>query len=281
MILRKACYVVIAMITVFSFQSCNDDNGTENTARIQLKLIDAPGDYLEVNVEIVDVQYNNSQDEEGWVSFESFGETQIVDLTELVGGVNLVLSNEIIPAGTLKQIRLVLGDGNSVVVEGEGDYPLNTPSAQQSGLKLNLNTQLEGGFSYAFILDWDVQKSIVKTGSEKYILKPVIRVEAEAITGAIEGVVTGDKSDDDIEEAVSLGNALVELYKAGAIEGDEPYATTSTNDEGYFLFEGLATIDYEIAIEQEGFNSYESNDITVVVKETQNVGTIILEVTSI
>ena len=78
-------------------------------------------------------------------------------------------------------------------------------------------------------MDWDVQKSIVETGSDKYILKPVIRVEAEANTGGIEGIVTGDKTDDDIEGAVDLVGVLVELFKAGAVEGEDAYATTSTN----------------------------------------------------
>ena len=274
---KRFCYIVIVMVTVLVFQSCDDEIDIENTARVQLKLIDAPGDYLEVNVNIIDVQYNNSEDDEGWRSFESFEGAQIIDLTELIGGVNHVLSDEIIQAGTLKQIRLVLGDGNTIVVEGEvEELPLDTPSSQQSGLKLNLDTELEAGFSYTFILDWNVQESIVKTGSDMYILKPVIRVEAEAKTGGLEGIVTGDKVDDDAEEAVVLEGVLVKLFKANAPQGEDAYATTTTNAEGYFIFEGLPTIDYEIEIEQEGYTVYESDDITVIVEDTASAGTIVL-----
>jgi len=283
MIFKKTSYLALLIVTILSFQSCSDSDQTDNTARVQLKLIDAPGDYLAVNVHIVDVQYNSSEDEEGWKSFESFEGAQFVDLTDLIGGVNLVLSNELIPAGTLKQIRLILGDGNTVVVEGDNELPsepleLTTPSAQQSGLKLNMNTQLEGGFSYTFVLDWDVQKSIVKTGSEKYILKPVIRVEAEANSGSIKGVVTGEKANDDLEGAVNLNNVLVELYRSDAVEGDEPFATTTTNEQGYFIFEGLMPVDYKIEIALEGYVNYEIEDIKVLVGQTQDVGTIELVV---
>jgi len=280
--LKRIFTIAVVVLSMMFVQSCDNDD-VDNTARVQLKLVDLPGDYLEVNVNIIDVQYNNSEDEGGWKSFESFEGEQIVDLTDLTGGVNLVLSNELIPAGTLKQIRLILGDGNTIVVEGDDELPsllltLTTPSAQQSGLKLNLDAELEAGFSYTFVLDWDVQKSIVKTGSDKYILKPVIRVEAEVNSGSIEGVVTGEKTDDDVEGAVQLSNVLVELYKYDAVEGNEPFATTTTNEEGYFIFEGLPTTDYEIEIEREGYVSYESEEINVVKDVTKDVGTIVLTV---
>lgn len=282
MLIKRIFTIAVLVLSMIFVQSCNNDDPS-NTARVQLKLVDMPGDYLEVNVNIIDVQYNNSEGEGGWKSFESFEGEQLVDLTGLIGGVNLVLSNEIIPAGTLKQIRLVLGNGNTVKIEGETEgegetFPLETPSAQQSGLKLNLDEELEGGFSYTFILDWDVQKSIVKTGSNKYILKPVIRVEAEAKTGSLEGIVTGDKTDDDVEGAIVLEGVLVKLFKANGIEEDDAYATTITNADGYFIFEGLPTVDYEIEIEQNGYAYFESEDITVNLNETVNAGTIVLVV---
>lgn len=285
MMIKRIFTIAVLVLSMIFVQSCNNDDA-DNTARVQLKLVDMPGDYLEVNVNIIDVQYNNSEDEEGWKSFESFEGEQLVDLTDLVGGVNLVLSNEIIPAGTLKQIRLVLGDGNNLKIEGETvgeekSFPLNTPSAEQSGLKLNLDAKLDAGFSYTFILDWDVEKSIVKTGSDKFILKPVIRVQAEANSGSIDGEIIGEKIDDNVEGAVLLSNVLVKLFEFDAIEGDEPIATTTSNDEGYFLFEGLVPADYEIEIELEGYDSFESEDITVIVGEIQNAGIIELVVPTI
>ena len=180
---KNVLMLVIGLIAILGFLSCSDDNDKlNNTSRVQLKLVDSPGDYEEVNVEIIDVLYNSNEDEEGWTSITPDGFTPIiVDLTELIGGNDLLLSDVIIPLGMLQQIRLVLGNNNTLVIEGEtSPIDLDTPSAQQSGLKLKLCTELEPGYSYTFILDWDVQKSIVKAGnSGKYILKPVIRVNAD------------------------------------------------------------------------------------------------------
>ncbi len=275
MILKKFSFIILTLFVFFGFQSCKND--TIDTARIQLKLIDAPGDYLEVNVEIIDMLYNNSEDEEAWTSFIPLSGYPInIDLTELISGNSLLLTDQIIPSGTLKQIRLVLSDNNNLVIEGdEGEEPisvhLDTPSALQSGLKLNLNTNLEPGFSYTFILDWDVNKSIVDTGtSGKYNLKPVIRVNTEVNSGSISGTVTGEVENDDIEEAVPLANVSVSVYQ------DDIYVAESLTDEnGVFLIQGLDAGDYLIKIEQEGYDNYVSAaPITVVAGEVSQVATI-------
>ena len=286
--LKNLLVLFIAVTTMFALQSCDDDSSSNNeTARVQLKLVDAPGDYHAVMVNVVDVQYNLGDDVEGeggWKSFTSFEGEQMIDLTELVGGVNVVLSDEIMPAGVLHQIRLVLGNGNTVQVELEDGtvsdpMELKTPSAQQSGLKLNLDTELEGGYSYTFVLDWDVQKSIVHTGSDNYILKPVIRVQAEANSGSIDGSVKGDLLTDALEEAVLLENVVVKLYQMGAMEGEEPYATTTTNSEGYFKFEGLPTVEYKMVIEVDGFDIYTMENVSVAKNEVTSVGTLELTLT--
>ena len=275
MILKKFSFIILTLFVFFGFQSCKND--TIDTARIQLKLIDAPGDYLEVNVEIIDMLYNNSEDEEAWTSFIPLSGYPInIDLTELIAGNNLLLTDQIIPSGTLKQIRLVLSDNNNLVIEGdEGEEPisvhLDTPSALQSGLKLNLNTNLEPGFSYTFILDWDVNKSIVDTGnSGKYNLKPVIRVNTDVNSGSISGTVTGEVENDDIEEAVPLTNVSVSVYQ------DDIYVAESLTDEnGVFLIQGLDAGDYLIKIEQEGYDNYVSAvPITVIAGEVSQIETI-------
>lgn len=269
----------------FTFQSCtNDNNDTiDKTARVQLKLVDAPGDYLEVNVEIVDVQYNSAEDEGGWKSFGTEEDYPInVDLTELTAGNSLILANTIIPSGMMKQIRLVLSDNNNLVYEDEEgieqETHLDTPSAQQSGLKLKLNEELEPGYSYTFILDWDVQKSIVKAGnSGKYNLKPVIRVNAEVNSGSIMGKVEGDLTDDEVDNPIALYNAKVEIYKIPILEGDDSIASTYTNENGEFKFVGLDEGNYKLEIKVDGFTEYESdNAIQVSVGELYDVGIITL-----
>ncbi len=274
MMLRKlnSLLAICAIAGVFiTAQSCSETNESiEELARVQLKLIDAPGDYLEVNVEIIDIQYRSSE-EDGWESFESETDYPInVDLTELIAGNDLLLTDQVLPSGMLGQVRLVLSDNNTLKIEGEDELiSLSTPSAQQSGLKLNLDTNLEAGFSYTFILDWNVQESIVKAGnSGNYILKPVIRVNAEVNSGSISGNVV--EIIEDVETAME--NVTVGVYDSG----DEAVTETLTNENGEFLVQGLEAGSYTIKIAQQGYNEYISDEINVTVGNVVSTGTIVL-----
>ncbi len=272
---KNVLMVAICLIAILGFLSCSDDSDKlDNTSRVQLKLVDSPGDYEEVNVEIIDVLYNSNEDEGGWTSITPDGFTPIiVDLTELIGGNDLLLSDVIIPSGMLQQIRLILGDNNTIVIEGEAvPIDLDTPSAQQSGLKLKLNTELEPGYSYTFILDWDVQKSIVKAGnSGKYNLKPVIRVNADVNSGSIKGKVVGKPIESDgTNGTVPLKNAVVSVFNL-----DDVYVTgTSTDVNGNYLIRGLDTGDYKIEIEHNNYINFESETINVTAGEITDVGII-------
>lgn len=267
--------VAILLLAILGFQSCNDETEKlEQTSRLQLKLVDAPGDYEEVNVEIIDVLYNSTEDEEGWTSLTPEGFTPIeVDLTELIAGNELLLSDVIIPSGMLAQIRLVLGDNNTLVIEGEAEViNLDTPSAQQSGLKLKMNTELIPGYSYTFILDWDVQKSIVKAGnSGKYNLKPVIRVNAEVNSGSIFGnVVAKPILSDGTNDTAPLKGAEVRVI---TLDGDD-ITGTETDENGDFIIQGLDAGDYKIKIEHNNYIDYESDIINVFVGVAKDAGTI-------
>lgn len=271
--------IAIFMIALLGFQSCNDDNDKiiDNTARVQLKLVDAPGDYEEVNIEIIDVLINGPENGGDWTSITPADFSPIiVDLTELIGGEELLLSDVIIPSGMLKEVRLVLGDNNTLVIEGKSDpVHLDTPSAQQSGLKIKLNTPLESGYSYTFILDWDVDKSIVKAGnSGKYLLKPVIRVNAEVNSGSIKGKVVGPAMEGD-----GIGPIPLKGFKVTANTiGDVEVAGTLSDGTGNFIIRGLDPEEYKIKIEHINYINYESETISVIVGKVSDAGTIELKV---
>ena len=83
----RSFFALLALMV--SLLSCGDDkmNGPENSSRVILKLVDAEGDYEQVNVEIIDIQYNSSEDDKGWQSFTPEGGYPIqTDLTKLIAG---------------------------------------------------------------------------------------------------------------------------------------------------------------------------------------------------
>lgn len=173
------------------FLACNKSNSSNGggNAKLEVHLTDDPATYDAVNIDIQSVEVNVSSDTgttSGWQTVNLL-RPGIYNLLDFRNGLDTVLASSTLPAGTLSQIRLILGDSNSVVVNGQS-FPLKTPSGQESGLKLNIHAVLTSGIVYRLWIDFDANRSVVSAGkSGQFILKPVIRTFAEATGGSIKG----------------------------------------------------------------------------------------------
>jgi hypothetical protein len=221
---------VSAIMCLFAFVSCTkNDNNNDGNARLQVFLTDDPADYDAVNVDVQDVQINFTTDTDGgWQSLPGVAKG-IYNLLDFVDNKDTLLVNAEIPSGRIQQIRLVLGDSNSIVVDGV-ETPLQTPSAQQSGLKLNIHQDVDAGLVYKMILDFDASRSIVNTGGGKYNLKPVIRTSLESVGGSLRGVVMPT----DV------------LTNVRAIQGADTIAGTFTGSTGGYWIGGLGAGSYSV-----------------------------------
>ena len=247
--------IPISVLLMALFSACDDENA--GNARLVVKLTDAPADYQEVNIDIQSVEVNASQNGSGWSSLDT--NTGVYNLLDLTNGLSVVLADAEIPAGYISQLRLVLGDANTLKMD-DMVHDLSTPSAQQSGLKLQINTTLTAGITYEILLDFDAARSVVESGnSGKYNLKPVIRAIAEAQDGAISGIVLP-------VEATPV------VY---AIQGQDTITSTYTENDGAFLLQGLDAGSYTVGIEpSSGYEKQSLLDIMVAIGEVSDVGTI-------
>ncbi len=230
-------FSLIGAILIFTLASCSksDDNGGNGNAQIQFVLTDGPGDYDAVYVNIKEVLINVGQAEPGgssngtWVSYPLRpGFDRNVNLLELRNGKFTYMGEPLaLPAGDISQLRLVLEEtGNKVVVDGV-EHDLTTPSAQQSGLKINFHQTLEPGNIYRIWLDFDAGKSVVATGSGKYNLKPVIRAFVEnADFGSISGIVL----------PAEAGATVYLVKNADTLATAIPEVAGSTLGLGFFKF---------------------------------------------
>lgn len=254
-------FLAMGLIATSMF-SCTESGMNENTesARLVVKMIDAPGDYEEVNVDIQDIQINNSEEEEGWASLDTI-ESGVYDLLTLTGGAEALLADNELPAGPLSQIRLILGDKNSLKVDGE-TLPLTVPSGSQSGLKLAVNQTLEAGVTYSILLDFDAAQSVVEAGnSGKYLLKPVIRTVLEATSGSIQG-------------NVSPAEVSSAIY---AIQAEDTLASSYTDESGDFLLQGVEAGTYTVTVDPGTSSEFEAQSFEnqeVVTGEVLDMGTI-------
>jgi hypothetical protein len=217
--MKKFAGLMLAFAALTMFFSCSDDESTsDQNARVKISMTDAPGDYEKVFVDVIDVKIkaDAEADEEGWVSLAGV-QVGRYDLLTLTGGNTQLLADAEIPAGFLGQIRLLLGPDNAIVLkDATEEIPLSTPSAQQSGLKLQVNQELEAGMEYEYLLDFDVDKSIVKAGeSGQYILKPVIRLAA--VKGS--ATISGEVQPSNFQSVVTATNASHSISAYTAAEG--------------------------------------------------------------
>ncbi len=260
-------YLLFFFLGGFIFSACESVLESDTApGTLQVLLTDAPADYEAVIIDIREVRVHRSSDAEdddgGW---EVINDQPIkVDLLELTNGNKEILGEAELEPGTYNQIRLILGDENELVINGSTQQ-LKTPSAQQSGLKLKINAEIESNRTYTLLLDFDASRSIVRAGnSGKYLLKPVIRTVSLAETGAISG---------EIEPA----EALPWIY---AIAGEDTVAGTRASEEGDFLMIGIPSGTYQVSIlpaDEDLYNRTIVSNVEVMSPDTTNIGTISLD----
>jgi len=172
----KKIGIILACILVIGstfFTGCvTTEEGT-----LTLKITDAPGE-LNISKALVTIPYvevhiaaggNNSTAE--WKTVVN--ESQQFDLIQLEN-VTDILGNTSLNVGIYTQIRLHIAEA-LVTIDGV-EYDLEIPSKT---IKLVHQFIIEPQETTTLILDFDIKESVHKTGSNKYILQPTIRVFEE------------------------------------------------------------------------------------------------------
>jgi hypothetical protein len=230
-----------------------ESNGTSAASgTLRLALTDAPAcGYDEVNITIEKIRVHTSSTAEdgdaGW-SEMVLTPAKRVDLLTLTNGVLEELGSTSLPAGRYTQMRLVLAGNaaggtmaNSVVPTGDVERPLQTPSGQQSGLKMNVDIEVAADQLADFVIDFIVCKSVVRAGqSGRHLLKPVLSVTPRVgpATNAVEGYVAS---------TMAVGTTSVTLQKDGEVKRG-----TVPDSNGRFLLSQVPADTYDLVIVADG-----------------------------
>ena len=163
--------LLVALCALFTLASCSSDNAK---SRMSVRMQDAPAEIDAVFVNVQQVRIHS--EENGWVDLET--EAGFYDLLSLQNGntADLVVEQELDP-GKYSQMRLILGDSNHVVIDSV-NYYMDTPSAQSSGLKIQLHQTLEADKDYDLLFDFDVEESIKVQPDSSFKLHPVLKLVA-------------------------------------------------------------------------------------------------------
>lgn len=244
------------------FTACSKKNETVVTnssqkTNVNFHLTDGPANYDAVYIDIQQVEVTMEGSAAVTLTPVKPG---VYNLLDFRNGADTLLMRAELPPGKISQLRLILGTNNSVVVGGQ-THPLNTPSAQESGLKLNLKEEFLASGSYDVWIDFDAGKSINETGNGKFQLKPVIRAYSALTDGRIKGYV-------------KPADANVTVY---ATNGIETYSAIPA-DDGFYMFTGMTEGSYEVTYDAALalYLDVTVQNVVVGYGQTLNLGTTIL-----
>ena len=166
----KTKFFVGALLAFASllYVSCTKDNAVP----VKILLTDQPAAYDKVNVHIIGLRVKTSQDESRWIDLDV--NEGVYDLLTLRDGITTELASGELPDAILKEVRFILGTNNSVVID-DVTYPLVAPSAEDAGLKVKIDKDLQETLN-TFTLDFDAALS-VKEENGGYKLHPVIKLK--------------------------------------------------------------------------------------------------------
>ena len=297
-LLLSACLLVTACL----FFGCSGGgDGTTATGTLKVSLTDRFADqFSEVRItiraiKVVPIGYDDDAADNDPRLIDIPLSTEILSFNVLdLAFVQHLLGTQTLPAGTYSQIRLILEPNtdpiipvNYVVLADDPSrtrIPLKTPSAQQSGLKVMGQFDVQPGVINTIAIDFDPNTAIVDRGNtrqnEKYILKPtgirIVQTDSDMTGfGSISGTVVSTFKD--------WSGATVAIKRRGAINDTDPIAAgsifssyTSGRWEAPFAAFVPPAVDpiYKTFISAPGFRVYSSPAVSVVQGTTTGIGAI-------
>ncbi len=161
-------------------------SSSDTEGSLTLGLTDAPVDEAEAVV----VVFNSIELQGPERRTITFDEAKVINLLDYQNGEQvLLLDDETLPAGEYQWIRLGVDEESSYIQIAGMQYPLDIPSAAQSGLKLNRGFTLAAAGVSNFTIDFDLRKSVHQQGTGDYKLRPTLRIVDNLEVGSISGVV--------------------------------------------------------------------------------------------
>lgn len=166
----KKTVLSVLLLSIVTIISCSKES---KTTTLKVNLTDAPTAAEEVNIDLQAVRVKFTDDSTGWTDLSAV--PGVYNLLDLQNGIDTLIGQGSVPAGLLKEIRLVLGNNNTIKVGGQ-TYPLTIPSGSESGLKIKVNKSLAAPLD-SLLIDFDAALSIHQEGTGDYKLRPVLKIK--------------------------------------------------------------------------------------------------------
>ncbi len=277
-------FCVLIFTVVLILVACGGRGNTASqTAFVNVSTSDPPtcsapsGPYSHVFVTVTDVKIHNSanagSNDSGWVDLTPNlkNSPQQVDLLSQASTecfLAMLGSKTEIQAGSYQQIRVFLAPDNTsisgnqcssapgnptncvVLAADNSVHALNLASEAQSGLKIPSGQIAGGKFTIApgatkdLDIDFNACASIVATGSDQFILKPVLHAGEVGLSSAINGTVT----DNSTANPIVGGTTVVALEQMDNSGVDRVVMSTLADGNGNFVLCPVPAGAYDLVV---------------------------------
>lgn len=251
-----------------------------------------PKDPIAVHITVTGIEFHYDGQ---WTDVNDFEfkdddfEPQSFNLLDLQNGKSLYLGDFVLPVGHYTEIRFKLDAPvkNGKIKSNPGCYivfeendnglitrwsePLFVPSGGQSEYKGKGEFDITANAKIKIMADFNVEKSIVVTGNEKYLLKPVIRLVVTELSGTIKGTVV------DIEKYPEEVNDL-SVYAYAHDANIEIIDEVIEDSQGVLFPNAITSGDVNMTDGNFTLSYLEPGDYTLVTVNTDVVGVAIVDV---
>jgi hypothetical protein len=276
-VLKKLNTLLLCLLFAFSLAACGGGGSSDGggTGTLSTSLTDASTDQYEaVYVTIARVEVHHDGDG----SWETVAEpNKTYNLLDLVNGVRADLGIATLPSGHYTQMRLIIGEtaetggvnmhsmahphANYIINLDDEVYAMKVSGGTNTGLKIVNGFDINENETTELILDFDAMRSVVMTGSGKYLLKPTVKVYHVAGGAIVSGFVYESGADalpDALPYALPYALVTAQIYNSVSSDvKDEVVIEAGTLTSGIVDHEGeyklfLAPVDYNLVAFQDG-----------------------------
>jgi len=187
----SSCVLVLTLVSLF-IGTCKNPSASKNndfgelsdtpdgSTRLLVAIHDTPFKMQDKTVEalFITVEQMVIIDSNG-KHFTILEEERSMDILAISRNDPVVLSDVSVEPGDYSELRLVLKDDSTIVVDGE-THPIKIPSGSQSGLKLKGPFVIPKGKLFRLTIDFVANESVHWNNGQGYMLKPVLRISSTA-----------------------------------------------------------------------------------------------------
>jgi hypothetical protein len=170
---RYAEILVTILFAIFVALGCDKVN-LQPTTNLNIKLANSQLTQQEINIDVKEVTVNLEGETE-WISLKP--KAGVYNLLNLKNGNDtLIASGDVSATRIVKQMRLILGDNNTIEVNKQY-VPLSIATKTGNSLDVMVGAKMNKNLE-TVVIDFDAATSINKTADGKYELNPVLKVKS-------------------------------------------------------------------------------------------------------